>query len=164
MEQDQPSQARQAPLRIPPSPVLSGIVFPCDCVNVIAGLGFDTLEPRVLLASSPIILMATDAVAPGTSFSVNGTGMTPASVQVAIALEPANGVSPRLRRPMRFIPPSPKPTPTAPMANSSPPRCLRQPLRACMTYGSRTPADGAAPTCSTRPGRCISRNIRPTTE
>ena len=56
--------------------------------------GIDALEPRVLLASSPMILMATDAVAPGTSFSVNGTGMTPASVQVAIALEPANGVSP----------------------------------------------------------------------
>ena len=56
--------------------------------------GIDTLEPRVLLASAPIILLATDAVTPGTAFTVNGTGMTPASVQVAIALEPANGVSP----------------------------------------------------------------------
>ena len=126
--------------------------------------GIDTLEPRVLLASAPIILMATDAVTPGTAFSVNGTGMTPASVHVAIALEPANGVSPSTP-PANAI----YPTITQTDTNSADGEFVTATMPSTATPGVydlwvRTPADGAAPTCSTRPGCCTHRNIKPTTE
>ena len=120
--------------------------------------GIDSLEPRVLLASAPIIIMATDAVAPGTSFSVNGTGMTPASVQVAIALEPANGVSPSTP-PANAI----YPTITQTDTNSADGEFVTATMPSTATPGVYDLWVKNAPICSTRPGRCINRNIRPTT-